>query len=79
LLKKVARRLCESVREADTVARLGGDEFVILLAEVAEEKDVQPVAEKILSRLAQPCDLGGREITITGSLGICLSSRRNRQ
>lgn len=70
LLKQVARRLCESVREADTVARLGGDEFVILLAEVAEEKDVQPVAEKILSRLAQPCDLGGREITITGSLGI---------
>ncbi|MEZ4599043.1 MAG: EAL domain-containing protein [Syntrophotaleaceae bacterium] len=72
LLKVVAGRLRESVREADTVARFGGDEFVILLAEVADEIDVEPVAEKILHRLCQPCRINGREITITGSLGISI-------
>lgn len=72
ILKKVARRLRESVREADTVARFGGDEFVILLAEVADIKDVEPVAEKILHCLSRPYHLSGRELTITGSLGISI-------
>lgn len=72
LLQKVAGRLQKSVREVDTVARLGGDEFVILLTEVVDEKDVQPIAEKILNCLARPYQLNNREITITGSLGICL-------
>ena len=30
LLKNIAKRLRNSVREADTVARMGGDEFLIL-------------------------------------------------
>lgn len=72
LLKKVAGRLRESVREADTVARFGGDEFVILLPEVAEIKEIEPIAEKILSHLDQPYHLDGREFTITGSIGISI-------
>lgn len=72
ILKQVAMRLRESVREADTVARFGGDEFVILLAEVANIKDVEPVAEKILHCLSRPYHLCGRELTITGSLGISI-------
>lgn len=31
LLRQVAQRMSNSVREADTLARLGGDEFVIIL------------------------------------------------
>ena len=72
ILKKVAVRLRESVREVDTVARFGGDEFVILLAEVAEMKDVEPIAEKIVGHLSQPYHLDGREHTITSSLGISI-------
>lgn len=75
LLCEVARRLAESVREADTVARLGGDEFVLLLTELAGTKDAGLVANKILRQLAEPYRLDGREITLTASLGISLYPR----
>jgi len=75
LLCEVARRLQDSVREADTVARLGGDEFVLLLTELAGTKDAGLVANKILHQLAQPYRLDGREISLTASLGISLYPR----
>ncbi|MDO3379857.1 EAL domain-containing protein [Geoalkalibacter halelectricus] len=75
LLRNVARRLQDSVRETDTVARLGGDEFVVLLSEVVDVDDVGRIAEKILGRLADPHLLAGREISLTASLGISLYPR----
>lgn len=75
LLCHAARRLEQAVREADTVARMGGDEFVVLLAEVAGEEDVGPVAKKLLEELTRSFLVGGREITVTASLGISLYPR----
>ena len=75
LLRSVARRLEQTVREADTVARMGGDEFVILLAEVAEGDDVGLVAKKILENLTRPYQIGDREITVTASIGVSLYPR----
>ena len=75
LLCMVARRLEDTVREADTVVRMGGDEFVILLSEVDQEKYVSGVAQKILEHLTQSFSLGQRIISITGSIGISLYPR----
>jgi len=36
LLKEVASRLKQQIRQTDTLARLGGDEFSIVLNQVAE-------------------------------------------
>jgi diguanylate cyclase (GGDEF)-like protein len=59
LLKEVARRLSECVRETDTVARFGGDEFVLVLSELAMEQAASKaqaglVAEKIQAALFAP-------------------------
>ncbi|NMG27696.1 EAL domain-containing protein [Aromatoleum evansii] len=77
LLKAVAARLREVVREGDTVARMAGDEFALMLpvvdrtAEAASRHALQ-VARKIQSTLETPFELGGETVRITGSIGITL-------
>lgn len=70
LLKAVAKRLVNCVREDDTVARLGGDEFVIVLEDVRHSQDVARVAEKIIDALSQPLALDRHEVVVTPSVGI---------
>lgn len=75
LLKEVAKRLSQCIREDDTVARLGGDEFVVLLADMGGIDDIMPVAQKILVALAQPVELGLQMLSISTSLGIAIYPR----
>ena len=69
LLKEVALRLTASVRKSDTVARLGGDEFVVLLAEASAE-DARSIARKILTKIAPPFLIEGREARVGVSIGV---------
>ncbi|MCK9237106.1 MAG: EAL domain-containing protein [Thiopseudomonas sp.] len=77
LLKMVAQRLKESVRDGDTVARQGGDEFIILLEDLGEFKkdaaiNTQAISEKILAAINQPYVLTGSQYIVTASIGINL-------
>lgn len=72
LLRLVAWRLRENVRQSDTVARLGGDEFTILLPDADHVEEAMAVADKVLTALKRPFDLAGREIFVTVSIGISL-------
>ena len=74
LLKVVARRLLSCMREGDLVARLGGDEFVILLSGELGVDSVNHIAARVLATVSQSCVVGGRELSVTCSLGIGLSS-----
>ena len=70
MLLACAKRLCECVRESDIVARLGGDEFVIMVENFSTPREAIAVAQKILSSLARPFVVDGRELLITASVGI---------
>ena len=72
VLRSIARRLSDCVRESDTVSRHGGDEFLILLSEVDHAEDAAVIAEKIVSSLAEPHLIDGHELTLTVSVGIAL-------
>jgi diguanylate cyclase (GGDEF)-like protein len=70
ILKAVAGRLKECVREVDTVARMGGDEFTIILEGFSQEDDVTRVAERITKSLSEPFCLGTDHASIGVSIGI---------
>ncbi|MBK8187124.1 MAG: EAL domain-containing protein [Cellvibrio sp.] len=70
LLKAIAMRLNEAVRDMDTVARLGGDEFVIVLEGIQDMNDVFQVSNKLLSTLASPIDVNNHSISTTVSIGV---------
>jgi diguanylate cyclase (GGDEF)-like protein/PAS domain S-box-containing protein len=70
LLQTVAARLNHAVRDGDTVARLGGDEFAMILTDVRQEEDVPKIAQKILFSLSKLFVIEGREIFVSGSIGI---------
>jgi diguanylate cyclase (GGDEF)-like protein len=71
LLQEVSRRLKACLRDGDMVARLGGDEFVALL-QLTDPVHAAVVARKILSAVAQPFSLLGREFRVTASIGISI-------
>jgi len=72
LLKGVAQRLMNCVRESDTVARLGGDEFTIIVTEVESRASNERVVECLLSGLAGSFILGEDTVNISASVGITL-------
>ncbi len=74
LLMAAAKRLNSKIRSADTVARLSGDEFAVLLGEVRGTQDATRVASRIQTAFENPFRLGEREIFISMSIGIALSS-----
>jgi len=70
LLREVAHRLRDSVRDSDIVARLGGDEFVVVLTEVEDATAAARLADKILHTLARPYRIGEEELHSTASIGL---------
>jgi diguanylate cyclase (GGDEF)-like protein len=72
LLRTMAMRLRESVREVDSVCRLGGDEFVVLLPDIDTAADAAVVASKIIHSLRMPVHLANLDLAVTSSIGIAL-------
>ncbi len=72
LLKQVAIRMRNCVRESDTVARVGGDEFVVLLRSIENTEDAVLVAEKVRCALNRPFDLAQQSLQISCSIGMAM-------
>jgi len=72
LLKSVAERIREQVRESDTVARVGGDEFTVILRDTSNRHDAAAVAGKIVAALSTPFRLLNhpQTVEIGTSIGI---------
>ena len=72
LLRDVAIRICNCVRDADTVVRFGGDEFVVLLDGIENRLQAWTVAEKIRYVLNQPFDWQNQVVDMSASIGVAL-------
>ena len=72
LLVAVSRRLSPTLRGDDTLARLGGDEFAILTVGCADTGE--RVAVRILDALRGPFAVGGRDVSVSASIGVACGS-----
>jgi diguanylate cyclase (GGDEF)-like protein/PAS domain S-box-containing protein len=72
LLIRVADRLRRLVRSSDIVARLGGDEFAVLIPHLDSMHAASAVAQKVLDSIRAPLTLRNHELSVSGSVGICV-------
>jgi diguanylate cyclase (GGDEF)-like protein len=72
VLLVIAERLQRAVRGTDTVSRLGGDEFVVLCPDLKGEDELVEVVERLLAILAEPMEVAGHEVVVSGSVGVSL-------
>ena len=70
LLRMVASRLRQCVRDTDTISRQGGDEFLIMLADLPDAEAATPVAQKLQEQFQVPFAIEGNELTTSVSVGI---------
>jgi len=77
LLCEVARRMEIAIRAGDSLARLHGDEFVVCAEEIDSWEEAQILANRLRRDLSKPFILSGREIYLTTSIGIAISSKDN--
>jgi diguanylate cyclase (GGDEF)-like protein len=80
LLRAVAWRLRDVVRDVDVLGRLGGDEFVVVAEGISPTADSEPIAERLLEALKQPFELrfGSAErvrLAVTASVGVAIGER----
>ncbi|HSY89943.1 MAG TPA: EAL domain-containing protein [Candidatus Binatus sp.] len=93
VLLEISRRLTARLRQEDAIPRrdgggvatevilfrLGGDEFTILLGGVGDPSDALRVAKKMQEAVAAPFTVESREMRVSVSIGIALSTKEHER
>ena len=74
ILVKAAEMIRDCVRASDMVARLDGDKFGILLEEIADAKDINILAERIVSSVPPALEDLSADAPIAVSIGVILKT-----
>jgi diguanylate cyclase (GGDEF)-like protein/PAS domain S-box-containing protein len=78
LLKLVALRLQEVVRDAGQIGRIGGDEFQFVFPDFADEAELANIADDIIHRISLPYTIGSNTVSVGASIGIAVSDYDDR-
>jgi len=70
LLKVLAERMSETLREGDTLCRFGGDEFIAVLVDLEHKKDCEPILKRLLQMAAMPVISNQQSMQVSASIGV---------
>ncbi|MBF7074245.1 EAL domain-containing protein [Glaciecola sp. MH2013] len=75
LLKAIAQRLQNSIRDTDTACRFGGDEFVVVAMHERNERfdHESALAEKLVKGLSETISIEHAQVSPTVSIGISVA------
>lgn len=76
VLIAVSERIRAALLYGDDAARIGADEFAVIIERAHGEEEVMEMAEGILTTLAEPLHLGGRELSLSASVGLSIDHER---
>lgn len=77
ILVRVAERLERVLTHVGRVARIGGDEFIVLLEDIDNEDSATQAGALIIRSVQEAMHIDGREIVLSCSVGIALSTDRS--
>ncbi|MEC9413052.1 MAG: EAL domain-containing protein [Pseudomonadota bacterium] len=72
LLIAVAERLAQVTRSGDTAARMGGDEFVVLISNINNIDELDPILTRLSQKIAEPIKINHRKHHVTASIGVAI-------
>jgi diguanylate cyclase (GGDEF)-like protein len=72
VLREIAKRLRDCLRDNDKIARMGGDEFYVLIEDLTDGRHASEVAAKLLQEAARPVLVQGEECRLSVSIGISI-------
>ncbi len=73
LLRVLAQRLRDCLKETDVAARLGGDEFAVIHTAIEDRSETTRLVDQIHSAIRQPLECMGHLITTDASIGIAFA------
>src|SRR6185312_8083930 len=72
IMLTVARRLTRHMSSQDTLGRVNALQFAILVSADTEPRHIAMLAERVRRALRTPMKIGGRDMVVTGSIGIAM-------
>lgn len=73
LLKDLAARLRNAVREGDKIGRLGGDEFAIIQFGNDQPRDSAALAARLIEVIGAPYGIDNHRLVVGASIGIAIA------
>ena len=72
VITEVAHSLKNLLKDSDVISRFGGDEFLIMFDNISHIKDINQIADNIMTVFDKPFCLNHQEFFITCSAGISI-------